>query len=96
MTQQDTTILEVLAEGGSITVVGRQVDGEWKFNVLVNERVLEDEGGTFSETPASTWSEAMTRLERYPWRRLRTHYVHPDFKEQVEAARKAVVPRSKF
>ena len=72
------------------------MDGEWKFKVLVNECVLEDEGGRISETPASTWSEAMARLERYPWRRLRTHYVHPDFKEQVDAARKAGVRRSEF
>ena len=89
MTSDSVKILEILAEGGSLTLVGRQTNAVWRYGLLKNELALTDEGGGLSETPAETWEDALRLLERYPWRRLHTHYVHPDFAERVEAARKA-------
>jgi hypothetical protein len=77
-------ILEVLAEGGSITLKGLHRDGEWRYVVFVNECALDDEGGELSEIPYGTWDEAARRLERYPWPRMHIEYVHPDFASRTK------------
>jgi hypothetical protein len=84
-----TKILDLLAEGGSLTVVGRRVGPDWGYAVVVNERALEDEGGGISETPLDSWTDVVAKLEQYHWRKLHTGFVHPDFAERVQAAREA-------
>lgn len=92
---QVETILEVGAEGGSITLEGhRPGDGEWRFRVRTNESALldllgeEDHDAVAAPTQASwaSWSEAMRKLNTYPWPRLYPLTIHPEFADRILAA----------
>lgn len=87
---QRIKILELLAEGGALTVFGSEVDGEWRYSIEINEMTLEDEGGGISDRPARTWQDVLDVLEHYHWRKLGTFFVHPDYAERIQAARRAV------
>jgi hypothetical protein len=78
------TILEVGAEGGSITLKGRRASmGGWQFRVITSESALWDmldeeppdsttEGGTPLGAPwIDSWRGALVDLGRYQWPRLR-------------------------
>jgi hypothetical protein len=81
-------ILELRAEGGSLTVLGRQVGETWRYVIIASAPSLAEEGAA-RETPLATWEEVLERLEGYEWRKLRMRFLHPDFAKRVEAARRA-------
>ena len=82
-------ILELLAEGGSLAVLGRQVDGTWRYVMIADGPALATQAGGARETPLSTWEEVLEKLEGYEWRKSRIRFLHPDFAKRVEAARGA-------
>ena len=74
--EQAETIVEVGAEGGSISLQGRRDEqGEWRFRVITNEVALSDLIGE-QPTPmenqpwVDSWDDALTLLGRFPWPRL--------------------------
>lgn len=75
-------IVEVGAEGGSITLYGIRLRGEWVFSRHTIDQFAQAADGTFepldSQT-ATSWSEALALLDSYPWHRLFPLQVHPEF-----------------
>jgi hypothetical protein len=93
---QREVVLEVGAEGGSITLVReRHGEEDWKFWVHTDESsmadLLDDDdlagmGSLSSKTSGvHAFSDAMTLLDGYPWITLAPLYVHPDFLDFVLA-----------
>ena len=82
-------ILELKAEGGSLTVLGRQVEDTWRYVIIATAPALAEQAGGARETPLATWEEVIEKLDGYGWRKLRMRFLHPDFAKRVEAARKA-------
>jgi hypothetical protein len=87
-------ILEALAEGGSLTLLGIKAGNRWRFRLVRDESTFadllneEDRQGMFrSESEwVGSWKEALALLDEYKWHRLYAGLVHPDFKRQVWAA----------
>jgi len=82
-------ILEVAAEGGSIVLEGKKVDGEWRFRRSVTDwtpTLLDEPGTEHQSEEARSWAHAMSLLDRYSWPRLTPRHVHPEFRERVLAA----------
>ncbi len=79
-------ILSVAAEGGGITLIGRQQNGVWEFlrNVsdwtpqLIDELTIEHASQT-----VDSWRAALALMDRYPWHRLGHPEVHPEFGDRV-------------
>lgn len=83
-----TKILELVTDGGTLTVLGQQVGDAWRYVIIVTAPALVEPGGG-RETPLATWEEVLEKLDRYGWRNLRMRFLHPDFAKRVEAARRA-------
>ena len=89
-------ILEIGAEGGSLTVLVRHHrDHGREFAVVLDESTLaaimseEDWPGDEyrKESPwVSTWDRALELLDQYPWARLFPVFVAPDYQDAVLAA----------
>jgi hypothetical protein len=89
-------VLEVGAEGGSVTLIGRErADGEWRFariTVDQTEALFGDEDVPITAPDLTSlvwvdgWEAGLTLMDRYPWVRLHPVYVHPEFAERVRAA----------
>ena len=90
-------ILEVGAEGGAVTLVGRRVEsGEWQFARITDdqtEALFGESGVEVTPPPAleslkwvDSWEEGLRLMDRYPWVRLHPVAVHPEFAERVRAA----------
>jgi hypothetical protein len=88
------TVLEVGAEGGSITLIReRKADEDWQFQMTTNETALYDQlseedrneiGEHFAQTGyVRSFHEALTLLDRYPWFGLYPLKVHPEFLDRV-------------
>jgi len=89
-------VLEVGAEGGSLTLIGRENDdGAWRFARIT----IDQTEALFGEVDVPTtapdfatlvwvdgWEAGLALMDRYPWVRLSPQYVHPDFVERVRAA----------
>lgn len=78
-------IVEVGAEGGSLTLYGIQSPDGWQFRAETNEAALDD-GDTpdLPERPwAATWRSALKQLDAYPWTQLYPLKVHPEFSDRV-------------
>jgi len=86
-------IVEIGAEGGSITLYGwLTARGNWRFQTGTDESTLkgllsaEDAAGlqfTSSSPAVSGWKAALRLLSRYPWKELFPLYVHPEFANRV-------------
>ncbi len=87
-------VLQVGAEGGSLTIVRYPVSGEkWQFAFIRDESTLADFLGeedkdlidALSETHDSiaTFEEAIALMNAYPWPELYPLVVHPEFVNQV-------------
>lgn len=99
-TAETETILEVLAEGGSLKIQGRRHRaGVWEFAVATNEAALLDLlDGVDGEDPVrssdvhgatewvASWEHALSLFDRYPWHRLHPRRIHPDFAPRLVAA----------
>lgn len=78
-------IVEVGAEGGSLTLYGMQSPDGWQFRAETNEAALDD-GDTpdLPERPwVATWRSALKQLDAYPWTQLYPLKVHPEFSDRV-------------
>jgi hypothetical protein len=87
-------IVEISAEGGSITLFGHKgSNGEWRFARGVNDQtptlLPEEEGGvpaiSHDSCWVNTWPQALALLDRYPWAMLAVTKVHPEFRERLWA-----------
>jgi hypothetical protein len=87
-------VLEVGAEGGSITLLReKKADEDWQFQMKTNETafydlLLEEDrneiGKYFAQTGyVQTFTEALGLLDRYAWFGLYPLKVHPEFLEAV-------------
>jgi hypothetical protein len=79
-------IVEIGAEGGSITLHGTRSGRGWAFSMEVVDwtPVLDDEDGIHHESAAvSDWEAALNLLDRYAWFRLHPVSVHPEFQRKV-------------
>jgi hypothetical protein len=89
-------IVEVGAEGGSLTLLGQRNGRGWLYNMNLFDQTLSwvDDGPEVERTSkvVKTWAAALKLLDQYPWHRLYPLHVHPGFKEKVFAA---VVSRNK-
>ena len=82
-------VLKIGAEGGSLELLGLRLDGGWTYELKVDEVALLDEGAGSTRCEGGlTWEEALAGLDRYPWRRLYTVFVHPEWEERIEVARR--------
>jgi hypothetical protein len=89
-------VLEVGAEGGSVTLIGRENDdGEWRFARITIDQswALFGEVDVPINAPDLTslewvdgWAAGLSLMDRYPWVRLSPQYVHPEFVERVKTA----------
>lgn len=84
---ESEVILEVGAEGGSVTLYGIHSHRGWVFTrhsidqsaaLFLGEPVEKSN----SQTVAS-WAEALALLDSYPWHRLYPLQVHPEFSRAV-------------
>jgi hypothetical protein len=80
-TERAEIILKVLAEGGSLTVLGIKTGNGWRFRLVRNESTLADllneedrQGIEFrSESEwVDSWPDVQKLLDKYPW-----HPLHP-------------------
>jgi hypothetical protein len=85
-------IVEISAEGGSVTLIGERSKDCWRFRLQVDDcasEFLDDEDafglpqGLRSSPWVHTWPAAIALLDCYPWEQLSAESVHPDFREQV-------------
>jgi hypothetical protein len=89
-------VLEVGAEGGSVTLIGREgADGAWRFARITIDQSWElfgDEDVPITAPDLTSlvwvdsWEAGLNLMDRYPWVRLSPVYVHPAFVERVKAA----------
>lgn len=91
------TILEIAAEGGSLTLIGRQLaPGVWQFACRVvdqTEALLGDPEPTPSgPSPVKSipwvdgWEAGLQLLDRYNWLMMSPIAIHPDFAQKVATA----------
>jgi hypothetical protein len=76
-------ILELMSEGGSITLYGARTPAGWQFsrNVIDQTPMLLDEPSTERGSGmAKSWSAALKLLDRYPWHHFSPTHVHPEFR----------------
>lgn len=82
---QAVTVLQVGAEGGDVTLVGRRRPyGAWQF-ALASLDSLEW---------VENWDEALQLMDRHPWARLHPLQLHPAFVERVRLAVDARLTRA--
>jgi hypothetical protein len=83
-TNQNEIIVKVGSEGGSITLFGLRSGNNWVFslNVIDQSMLIIDESSIESDSKlVNSWAEAITLLDKYPWRKLHPLHVHPEFYE---------------
>jgi hypothetical protein len=74
---------------GAITIFGIRYNDGWRFqrNVVDQSPLMLDEKEIRHDSAwASSWEEALTLLDRYPWHRFSPIRVHPEFRQAVWAA----------
>lgn len=86
-------VLEVGAEGGSLTLIGRQAGGDkWQFARITDDQseALFGDADIPVTGPDLTklawvdgWEAGLSLIDRYPWVRLSPQYVHPLFRDRV-------------
>jgi hypothetical protein len=89
-----TTILQILAEGGSLSILGMRTGTGWRFRLVRNESTLgdllnaDDRAGLELHYASDwlPWADALELLNEYPWHRLRPSQVHPAFRQRIWAA----------
>jgi hypothetical protein len=78
------TIIEVGAEGGSITLLGIESDEGWRFRRQAHDCSDADDEPTQTESEwVASWTSALRLMDKYPWDLLLPLKVHPDFRTRV-------------
>jgi hypothetical protein len=93
-TADETVIVSVGAEGGSVKLLGRRrAEGTWEFRRVMNDSswsLLGEETDPARTVVilrwVSSWDEALGLLDINPWAELRPLAVHPEFRGDVLAA----------
>jgi uncharacterized protein DUF6946/HD domain-containing protein/PD-(D/E)XK nuclease superfamily protein len=94
------TVIEVLAEGGSVSISARHLPtGGYEYRVVNNEAALWDlldeptaREPVSSATPVerfnwlSSWDQALSVFDKYPWCRFHPASIHPEFASRVARA----------
>lgn len=79
-------ILEIGAEGGSLTLYGVRTPSGWLFSRDVIDQtlqMLDEESIEHSSETVDSWSAALELLSEYPWVNLFPLQVHPEFRGLV-------------
>jgi hypothetical protein len=84
-------VLQVGAEGGSLTIVRYHVSGEkWQFAIIRDESTLadflgeEDKEDLFEALDSiATFEDAIALMNKYPWPNLYPLVVHPEYANRV-------------
>jgi len=86
-------ILEIGAEGGSITLYGIPHGTGWRYSTSVVDSTLsfvsdepKDSEYRRDSKWVQSWDAALRLIDRNPWHRLYALTVHPEFRERVWAA----------
>jgi hypothetical protein len=83
-------IVEVGADGGSLTLLGQRNGRGWLYSMNLFDQTLSwvDDGPEVERTSkvVKTWATALKLLDKYPWHRFYPLRVHPEFKERVLTA----------
>ena len=78
-------IVEIGAEGGSITLFGVRSPRGWLYGRSVGERI-DEERSQHDSNVVDSWEAALGLLDQYPWHMLSPQHVHPEFRRQIFAA----------
>ena len=82
-------ILEIGAEGGSLTLYGARTASGWLFSRRVIDQtptLLDDKSLEHDSELVDSWPAALELLAEYPWVSLYPIDVHPEFRPQVFSA----------
>lgn len=85
------TVLQVGADGGSITLLGVRDEQDWRFCLLASEKMFKADGSQNVSNELKgwlDWNTALEQLEAYPWRFLFPIQVHPEFSSKIGVALK--------
>jgi hypothetical protein len=91
---ESEVILEIGAEGGSITLYGVRTQHGWCFSrkvidwtpELIDEEPINEEPFQRKATIVNSWEAALDLLDQYPWCKLYPISIHPDFRQKVWVA----------
>jgi hypothetical protein len=83
---ESEVIIQLGAEGGSITLFGFQTERGWSFWREVTDSTLDEERTQHKSAVVDTWEAALKLLDRYPWCRLSPIRIHPEFKQKIWVA----------
>jgi hypothetical protein len=87
---ESEVIIEIGADGGSVTLYGLRTKRGWFFSreVIDSGWALIDEGPTIQHKSAvvDSWEAALELLDQYPWATLYPISIHPDFRQKIRAA----------
>lgn len=85
--KQSEIILELGAEGGSLTIYGTPSEHGWVFSQKMLDQFLEGQGGEeeseINSQTTTSFSQAIEFLSKYQWQRLYPVVVHPEFGRAV-------------
>jgi hypothetical protein len=82
-------IVEIGAEGGSITLVGVRSGAGWRYQtsgVDWTPELLDEKRVQHESDPVQSWEAALRLLDNYPWHALVPVHVHPEFRGRIWAA----------
>lgn len=78
-----STVLSLGAEGGGITVLGKEENGQWKFSLKINEIISDDVKQSDHHEIVDSFEQALNLLNAYPWPKLHPLKIHPVFRKSV-------------
>jgi hypothetical protein len=79
-------IIELGAEGGSITLYRWRTEQGWAFRREVVDwapELFDDERIESKSPVVDTWEAALQLLDQYPWPKLYPISIHPQFRRQI-------------
>ena len=82
-------MLQLGAEGGSVTLYGMETERGWLFYRDVSDwspELIGEERIQHKSPVVNSWEAAVALLDRYPWQRLCPLMIHPEFSERVRSA----------
>jgi hypothetical protein len=92
-------ILQILGEGGELTLIGENTPKGWTYTLAIVDQTLTfiEEGGEISgiRGTAKTWRGALKLLDIFPWHMLSVVHVHPEFAERILQAASARLANEK-
>lgn len=86
---ENEIIIELGAEGGSITLSGFRTEQGWSFSRQVTDwtpELIDEEGIQHKSAVLDSWKAALKILDQYPWFRFYPIRVHPEFKQKIWVA----------